>query len=94
MKILIVTGKLAFESVKEHTKGLKHDVDVISLPVTVAAFITPAYAAKQLGKMELTYDMILLPGSINGDVTPVEKATGIPKIISKIVMMINLKQRM
>jgi dihydropteroate synthase-like protein len=78
MKILIVTGKLAFESVMEHTKGLKHDVDVISLPVTVAAFITPAYAAKQLGKMELTYDMILLPGSINGDVTPVEKATGIP----------------
>ena len=78
MKILIVTGKLAAETVREQTKGLKHEIDVISLPVTVAAFITPAYAAKQLVNMELAeYDMILLPGSVNGDVSPVEKATGI-----------------
>ncbi len=79
MKILIVTGKLAVETIKEITTGLDHKVDVIPLPVTVAAFITPAYAAKQLGAMELKgYDMILLPGSVNGDVTPVEEATGIP----------------
>ena len=57
MKILIVTGKLAVETIKEQTKRLKHNVDVISLPVTVAAFITPAYAAKQLAKKELSaYD--------------------------------------
>lgn len=79
MKILLVTGKLAAESVRDHTKNLKHEIDVIVLPVTVAAFITPAYAAKQLVKMDLSgYDMILLPGSVNGDVSPVEKATGIP----------------
>ena len=79
MKILIVTGKLAAETIREHTKGLKHEVEVLSLPVTVAAFITPEYAARQLAKMELTgYDMILLPGSVDGDVSPVERATGIP----------------
>ena len=79
MKILIVTGKLAADSVQEHTKGLQHEIDVIILPVTVAAFITPEYAAKQLAKMELAdYDMILLPGTVNGNVSPVEKATGIP----------------
>lgn len=79
MKILLVTGKLAAESVRDHTKNLKHEIDVIVLPVTVAAFITPAYAAKQLVKMDLSgYDMILLPGSVNGDVSPVENATGIP----------------
>jgi dihydropteroate synthase-like protein len=79
MKILLITGKLATESIKEQTKNLMHEVDVLTLPVTVAAFITPEYAAKQLAKMELAdYDMILLPGSVNGDVSPVEKATGIP----------------
>ncbi len=79
MKILLVTGKLAAETIKEQTKDLKHEIDVISLPVTVAAFITPAYAAKQLAGMELAdYDVILLPGTVNGDVSPVEEATGIP----------------
>jgi len=79
MKILLVTGKIAAESVREHTKNLKHEIDIIVLPVTVAAFITPGYAAKQLAGMELSgYDMILLPGAVNGDVSPVEKATGIP----------------
>jgi len=79
MKILLVTGKLAAESVREHTKNLKHEIDIIILPVTVAAFITPDYAAKQLAKMDLSgYDMILIPGAVNGDVSPVEEATGIP----------------
>lgn len=79
MKILIVTGKLASETIREKTQGLKHDVDVIALPVTVASFITPAYAAKQLAEIDLSgYDMILLPGSVSGDVSPVEEATGIP----------------
>ena len=79
MKILLVTGKLAAETIREQTKNLGHEIDVIALPVTVAAFITPAYAAKQLAGMELAdYDMILLPGTVNGDVSPVEEATGIP----------------
>ena len=79
MRILIVTGKLAVDTIREKTRGLKHEIEVLALPVTVAAFITPAYAAKQLAEMDLSgYDMILLPGSVNGDVTPVEETTGVP----------------
>ena len=43
MKILIVTGKLAETTIKKQVLGLKHQVDVFALPVTVAAFITPKY---------------------------------------------------
>jgi len=79
MKILLVTGKLAAKSIREQTKDIPHEIDVVALPVTVAAFMTPAYAARHLAKMELSgYYMILLPGSVNGDVSPVEEATGIP----------------
>ena len=79
MRVLIVTGTLAEAEVRRHIEGLSHSVDVYTLPVTVAAFITPGYAAKQLGDVDLSgYDMILLPGSVNGDVSPVEEATGVP----------------
>ena len=78
MKILIVTGKLAEETIKEQVAGLKK-VDVLALPVTVASFITPNYAANQLAKHDLSgYDMLVLPGSISGDLSPIEEATGIP----------------
>lgn len=79
MRVLVVTGTLAEAEVRRHTTGLSHSVDVHALPVTVAAFITPGYAAKQLSGLDLGgYDMILLPGSVNGDVSPVEEATGVP----------------
>jgi dihydropteroate synthase-like protein len=79
MKILIVTGKLAEETIKEQVAGLKIDVDVLALPVTVASFITPRYAANQLTKQDLShYDMLVLPGSISGDLSVIEEATGIP----------------
>ena len=77
--ILIVTGKLAEESVREHVKEFSEIVDVVSLPLSVASFITPSFAAKALSEMNLEkYDMIILPGTVNGDVSPVEEATGIP----------------
>ncbi len=79
MRVLIVTGTLAEAEVRRHTTDLSHSVDVHALPVTVAAFITPGYAAEQLDGLDLSrYDMILLPGSVNGDVSSVEEATGVP----------------
>ncbi|MBN2334353.1 dihydropteroate synthase, partial [Candidatus Bathyarchaeota archaeon] len=79
LRVLVVTGSLAETEVRRHTEGLSHSVDVLALPVTVAAFITPAYAAERLKGMNLTgYDVILLPGGVDGDVSPVEEATGIP----------------
>ena len=77
MRVLIVTGRLAEDSVKRYTTGLDMDVDVRVLPVSVAAFITPEAAAKSLASVK-GYDLILLPGTIRGDVTTVEEATGTP----------------
>ena len=79
MKILIVTGKLAEETIKEQTSDLKHQVDVLAFPVTVASFITPRYAAKQLEGVDVKqYDMIIMPGPVSGDLSVIEEATGVP----------------
>jgi dihydropteroate synthase-like protein len=78
VKILVVTGKLAFETVSKNVAESKYEVDVRPLPVSVAAFITPQFAAQSLIKAGVKkYDLILLPGTVRGDVTPVEEATGI-----------------
>ena len=54
-------------------------MDVRSLSVSVAAFITPERAAEALGDLARgDYDMVLLPGIVRGDVSPVEEAIGIP----------------
>ena len=87
MKILIVTGKLAADIIEETTKDLEHDVDVLALPVTVAAFITPAYAAKQLASKDLSkYDMILLPGSVMNTVPVFSPSFRNPFISSAILL--------
>jgi dihydropteroate synthase-like protein len=79
LKILVVTGKLAFETVSQNVAESDYDVDVRPLPVSVAAFITPQLAAQSLVKAGVTgYDLILLPGTVRGDVTPVEEVTGVP----------------
>ena len=77
VRVLIVTGRLAEDSVRRYTTGLGMDIDIHTLPVSVAAFITPEAAAEALASMR-GYDLILLPGTIRGDVTPVEEATGTP----------------
>ena len=77
MRVLIVTGRLAEDSVRRYIRGLDVDVDIRVLPVSVAAFITPDSAAEALASVK-GYDIILLPGTIRGDVTPVEEATGTP----------------
>ncbi len=58
---------------------MEMDVDIRALPISVAAFMTPEYAAGALSDLESgDYDVILLPGMVRGDVSPVEEATKIP----------------
>jgi dihydropteroate synthase-like protein len=79
LRVLVVTGRLAEESVRRSISELGMDVDVRALPISVAAFITPAYAADALGDVKAgDYDVILLPGMVRGDVSPVEEATRTP----------------
>ena len=75
----MVTGRLAFETVARNVAESKYDVYVHPLPVSVAAFMTPQLAARNLVDAGVEgYDLILLPGTVRGDVTAVEEATGIP----------------
>jgi len=79
LKVLAVTGKLAAETVRRCASESDQEIDVAVLPVSVAAFITPEYAARTLKERGVVgYDMILMPGAVQGDVSPVEEATGIP----------------
>ncbi|MGD2142372.1 MAG: dihydropteroate synthase-like protein [Candidatus Bathyarchaeota archaeon] len=96
LKVLIVTGKIASESIKRKIEGSKHEVEIYPLDVSVAAFITPSYAADQLRHFRgATYDLILLPGTIMGDVTPVEETTSIttfkgPSSINDLTLLMEL----
>ena len=81
MKVLVVTGLKAKAMVENYVQMRKSkvEVDVFTLPIPVAALITPAYAAKKLAEAGLkSYDLILMPGSIRGSVEPVGEALKIP----------------
>ncbi|MBS7631217.1 dihydropteroate synthase-like protein [Candidatus Bathyarchaeota archaeon] len=96
MKILLVTGRFAEDLVKKYASESEEEIDVVVLPVPIAAFITPDYAASFLREnLTKKYDLIFLPGYVQGDVTPVELATGIktfkgPIHIADLPMVIDL----
>lgn len=78
MRTLIVTGKLAEETIRELIAELS-DTDVLALPVSVASFITAKYAAKELKEHDLAgYDRLLMPGATSGDLSIIEDTVGIP----------------
>ncbi|OYT55974.1 MAG: hypothetical protein B6U77_00675 [Candidatus Hecatellales archaeon ex4484_218] len=78
--VLIVTGILAKPLVEKYVKQSKVKVEVLSLPIQVAAFITPKYAAKKIVEMVdlKKFGLILLPGLIVGDTGEVSKIVGVP----------------
>jgi len=69
-KTLLLTGEQAYNSVKEYSKGF--NVDVLKLPVSVAAFMTPGMVIKAL-KDKPNYSKAILPGLVNFDVSVLEK---------------------
>ena len=79
VKILLVTGQLAKESVKKYVKTSTREVDVLALPVSVAALLTPSQIGEEILKRKLkSFDMILVPGLIKNDISEIEEITGIP----------------
>ncbi len=73
MNILVVTGKLAENTVK---KSVQDEADVLVLNIEVAAFITPSLLRRSLP--EKKYDLILIPGLAPGDFSGIEKELNIP----------------
>ncbi|NLE06636.1 MAG: dihydropteroate synthase-like protein [Crenarchaeota archaeon] len=78
MKILLVTGLLAEELVKNYIKDSSLDIEVLALKVPVAAFLTPKIIADALKEREIkSFDMIFTPGLIRGDTEIIHEVTGI-----------------
>ncbi len=68
MDILVVTGRLAENTVK---KAVGNEADVLVLDIDIAAFVTPALLRSSLP--EKKYDLILISGLAAGDFSRLEK---------------------
>lgn len=73
-KTLVVTGKLAYETVEKSVGDL---ADIIKVDIDVASFITPDLLIKYLACSN-DYDLILIPGLISADFSELEDEIGIP----------------
>ncbi|MEX2723082.1 MAG: DUF6513 domain-containing protein [Candidatus Freyarchaeota archaeon] len=79
MRVLLVTGRLAKESVERAASQSSLEVDVVELPVSVAAFLSPDFIVKQLkNKISKKYDLLIVPGLVKGDVSIIEDELKIP----------------
>lgn len=74
MRILLVTGKLAYPVIKE-VAGDK--ADVLMLDVGVAAFITPKLLERAIVDKIGDYDLVLISGLCGSDFSGLEKKLGI-----------------
>lgn len=79
LKVLLVTGLLAEDSVKRHAQKSPVKTEVLALKVPVAALLTPAYIAGALENLDRPdFDVVLVPGLIRGDASVIADAVGIP----------------
>jgi len=76
---LVLTGTMAYDLVKDYIKPFADSVEVIKLPISIAAFISPQFVIQHLKKLDLSsYDSIILPGLMQGSTYPIEDAFHIP----------------
>jgi len=80
LKVLLVTGRLAEGQVRKYAESFGSEVDVISLPVSVAALITPQMLVEHLKGVvsKKNYDAVIVPGLLRGNVGVVEEQLGVP----------------
>ena len=63
MKVLLITGALAEDTVKRYAKESSIETETLSLKIAVAAFLTPQTIADALKTKKLIdFNMILVPG--------------------------------
>ena len=79
MRVLLVTGRAASKIVEEYASRSGVDFEVYVMPHEVAALIPPREIAKRLRREDVKgFDLILVPGLISGDVSIIERETGVP----------------
>ncbi|MGQ9543718.1 MAG: dihydropteroate synthase-like protein [Candidatus Bathyarchaeia archaeon] len=97
--ILVVTGQIAKETVREVLKGTHLECEVYALPVPVASLMSPEYIAKKLQEKDLSkVDSILIPGLIRGDASKITERTGVkcwkgPKNAADLPTTINMMEK-
>ena len=78
MKVLLVTGLQAKESVEFYAKQSQVETEILALKVPIAAFLTPKAISEALKSVELAgFDLVLVTGLIRGDTAAVTKAVGV-----------------
>jgi dihydropteroate synthase-like protein len=79
VKVLLITGALAEDTVKQYAKESRIETETLALKMAVAALLTPQTISNALKNTKPTdFNMILVPGLVRGDTTVISKATGIP----------------
>ena len=80
MKVLLITGLLAQETVEHYAKQSQVETMVWVMNVPVAAFLTPQTITQSLKKQANVkdFDLILVPGLVRGDTSVISKTTGVP----------------
>jgi len=76
LKVLLVTGQLAEETVRHYAQDSNVETETLALKIAVAAFLTPQAIANVLTDKKLTdFNAILVPGLVRGDTSIISKAT-------------------
>jgi len=79
LPILIVTGNMAYDIVKEYTQSFTDEVKVIKLPISIAAFVTPELVINHLKDLDLSsINFIIVPGLMQGSAQIIEDKLKIP----------------
>lgn len=82
MNILIVTGELASKLVKDAASKSDHNVQIHVVKTPIAAFLTPKKIIEDLRTLSAekleSVEMIITPGLIRKDVSPITEELGIP----------------
>lgn len=79
MSILVLTGQMAYEIVKEYIKPFINSVNLMKLPISIAAFATPDLIIKHLQGLDLSsYKTIIVPGLMQGSTQRIEDRLNIP----------------
>lgn len=78
LKVLLITGILAEDSVKRYADESDVNTQTIALKIPVAALLTPEKIVAYLKDVDVKdFDIILVPGLIKGDTSLITKALGI-----------------
>jgi len=79
MKTLVVTGTLAYGTVRKYVEESHVEAEVVSLPTQVAALMSINYISDMLESRDLSkLKLVLVPGLVAGDVSYIAERLGVP----------------